>query len=43
MSADRAAARPGESVIFDLDGVIGDSAIRWDDVRREFKAARGTG
>ncbi len=35
--------RPGgvEAVVFDLDGVIVDSEIWWDEVRRDFAAARG--
>ena len=38
----RAEAEPRlEAVIFDLDGVIVDSEIWWDDVRRDFAAARG--
>jgi beta-phosphoglucomutase-like phosphatase (HAD superfamily) len=41
MSADRLADRAVEAVIFDLDGVIVDSEIWWDDVRRDFAAARG--
>jgi HAD superfamily hydrolase (TIGR01509 family) len=35
------AARGVAAVIFDLDGVIVDSEIWWDEVRRAFAAARG--
>jgi HAD superfamily hydrolase (TIGR01509 family) len=40
MAAD-ASSRALESVIFDLDGVLVDSEIWWDDVRQEYAASHG--
>lgn len=39
MTADTAAGV--EAVVFDLDGVIVDSEVWWDEARRDFAAARG--
>ena len=34
-------SRPFEAIIFDLDGVLVDSEIWWDEVRKEFAAGQG--